>query len=286
MLCIGYHPWFTHWISLDSTLTKEAHYTKLLLGNPDLKEPQDFKDDFDRLFPLLPEPTPLESILSDLRRNLEAFPHAMVGEVGIDKQARIAMDYEAYPRVLTPFTIPMEHQLAVLRAQLDLAIELGRNVSLHSVKAPKPTLDLLDGLQEKHGDRWTRISLDLHSCGFSPETLKSVQKKRPNIFLSLSTAINGRSPNHRALIAASAPNRIFVESDIHKIDQCAYRTWDMVCTVAEVRGWIVESSWEDNLQESEWGVVRRLEENWRLFREAKHDEKLPKKKPWKNTAKV
>lgn len=44
----------------------------------------------------------------------------------------------------------------------------------------------------------------------------------------------------------------------------------MLITVAEVKGWHVEKEWVDDLEEQEWGAVRRLEENWKVFREGNH----------------
>jgi len=56
-----------------------------------------------------------------------------------------------------------------------------------------------------------------------------------------------------------------VESDIDNIDHCAERTWDMLRTIAEIKGWRVEDEWEDDLEESQWGAVRKLHENWKRF---------------------
>lgn len=131
---------------------------------------------------------------------------------------------------------------------------------------------------------WTYTAArSVHKCG---ETLKSVaicfksafllilrgQKKHPNIFLSLSKAINSRSPNHRALIAACSPSRILVESDFHTIEDCTGYTWSMILTIAEVKGWRVEEVWDysENDAREYWGVVRRLEENWKLFKAGGH----------------
>ena len=47
------------------------------------------------------------------------------------------------------------------------------------------------------------------------------------------------------------------------------RTWDMLRIVAEVKGWPVEKTWEE-VEESQWGVVRRLENNWRRFVQGNH----------------
>jgi len=115
--------------------------------------------------------------------------------------------------------------------------------------------------------------VDLHSCGLSVQMWRDMEKKHRNLFLSLSTAINSRSPNHRALIAACSPSRILVESDYHDIDHCAQRTWEMVLTIAEVKGWRVEESWdydENGGEEDTWGVVRRLEKNWIAFKRGGH----------------
>lgn len=58
-----------------------------------------------------------------------------------------------FRRVLTS----LADQLSILEAQLDLAIELGHNVSLHSVKCPQGTVDLLNKVKNKHGPRFETI---------------------------------------------------------------------------------------------------------------------------------
>lgn len=130
---------------------------------------------FSRLLHMLPEPTPLSEVVDDVRANLTMSPNAMVGEVGLDRIFRVPFDYFAEQRELTPFTIPFEHQVAVLETQFDLAVELKRNVSVHSVKAQQATLDLLKKLAKRHEERWYRISVDMHSCGFSPETWRDTE---------------------------------------------------------------------------------------------------------------
>ena len=82
--------------------------------------------------------------------------------------------------------------------------------------------------------------------------------------------INGRSPNLGALIKACSPSRILVESDYHPVEGCAERTWEMVLTIAEVKGWVVETTWIENLSTENWGAVRRLQRNWKEFREGNH----------------
>ncbi|KAI0785335.1 TatD related DNase-domain-containing protein [Irpex lacteus] len=278
--CFGYHPWFTHWIALQPFNSKEEHYRSIFIDNTSPSSPpkQETLDAFKRLLPFLPDPLPLSDVLSSVRSNLSQFPNAMLGEVGLDRICRIPYShpvptpYAAHDppgkRELSPFSIPLDHQLAVLEAQLDLAVELGRNVSLHSVKAQEAIVKLLKKIAEKHGARWSVISVDLHSCTLSAQTLTDVQKAHRNVFVSLSTAINTRSPSYKSLISACTDDRILVESDYHDANYSTGQCWDMVQRIGEVKGWPVENTdWIDSAPEEEWGVVRRLERNWTLFRE-------------------
>ncbi|KAI0778717.1 TatD DNase family Scn1, partial [Trametes elegans] len=256
--CFGYHPWFYHWISLTPAPSKEAHYRTLFLPDSPPPKPEQVSA-FERLLPYLPDPIPLSDVLADVRAHLAAFPHAMLGEVGLDRACRIPYAHPAPPpysyseyapppgddgarRELSPFATPLAHQLAVLEAQLALAAELGRNVSLHSVQCQQATVGLLDRMKARSGARWLAISVDLHSCGLSAQTLQQITARHPNVFLSLSTAINARSPAHTALIAAAPPDRLLVESDFHDVRRAAPYTWHMLRAVAAVRGWRVEDA--------------------------------------------
>lgn len=264
----GYHPWFSHQIATQPVISKRDHYRSIFLKSP-IKP--DHEDLFNELLESLPDPILLTDVLAELKQNLTDFPNAMLGEVGIDRSFRIPIDFDVSPRKLTPFTVPLEHQVSIVEAQLQVAVDLGRNISFHSVKAQKATLDLIDRMVEKHGDRWYRISADMHSCGFSPQTWTDVQKKHCNIFLSLSTTINEKSSNHRELIAVCSPNRLLVESDFNDIRGCAERTWEMVKIIADVKGWVVEDEWvEGDIPEEDWGVVRRLERSFQLYKQGQH----------------
>ncbi|GJJ13230.1 hypothetical protein Clacol_007481 [Clathrus columnatus] len=261
---LGYHPWFTHWIAVEKAPSKEEHYRKLFIQ----EKVADTGKDTELLANMLhelPDPLPLEDVLLDIRRNFEDFPTAMLGEVGLDRAFRVPVSLGPDgPRKLSPFTVPLDHQLKILEAQLDLAVEFKRNVSLHSVKAQQVTVQLIDRLSNKYNDRWDAISIDMHSCGLSPE------KSHPNVFLSLSTGINGRSPVHRTLIQSCDPKRILAESDFHDIHECSPRVIDMIHIIAEIRGWYIEMHWDDSCPEDEWGVVRHLEENWKAFFRGSH----------------
>ncbi|KAF7347605.1 Dnase family scn1 [Mycena venus] len=264
--CFGYHPWFTHRISLRPVTSKSEHYRRLFLGD-DAQPSAESASVFEELLPLLPEPITLEEVISDLRRNFELFSSttAMLGEVGLDKPYRVAFDYYASPRRLTPFTIPLDHQLSILEAQIDLAVELRRNVSFHSVKCPQVTVDLLNKLKQKHGPQWDNIRVDIHSCSMNPQVMVDLQKKHHNVFMSLSTTINGRSNNLNALVAACPPDRLLIESDFNTIEGCTERCVEILNLVARIKRWPIEEEWADELDKGEWGVVRRIEANWKAF---------------------
>ena len=84
------------------------------------------------------------------------------------------------------------------------------------------------------------------------------------LYMSLSTGINGKSSGHRALIAACAPDRILVESDTHDPSECASRTWDMICIVAQVKKWSLENKWTEE-ESKEPGAIMQLARNWDVF---------------------
>lgn len=117
---------------------------------------------FSNLLTHLSDPVLLSDVISEMRANLTDFPDAFVGEVGLDRIFRVPLDYFAERRVLTPFTISIDHQTAILEAQIDLAVELGRSISIHSVKSQLNTVQVLDKMAKKHGDRWRTISFDMH----------------------------------------------------------------------------------------------------------------------------
>jgi len=138
---------------------------------------------FERILPQLPEPILLSDVLSDLRQNFVKFPNAMLGEVGLDRAFRIPWSSEG-PKHLSNFTVPLNHQLHILEAQLDLAVELQRNVSLHSVKCQQATLEFINRMANKHGERWDMISIDMHSCGLSAQMWKSLEVRISNFILN------------------------------------------------------------------------------------------------------
>lgn len=103
----------------------------------------------------LPTPRALEPALQELRRQLEAHPHAVLGEIGLDRTARVpepsfvassSSEKEGSEDSSTPTTgapqkritlalTSIQHQLDIVREQLKLAAALDRPVSFHCVQA-------------------------------------------------------------------------------------------------------------------------------------------------------
>ncbi|KAI1315109.1 hypothetical protein EDD11_001299 [Mortierella claussenii] len=118
----------------------------------------------------LPEPRALEPALKELRRQLEAHPHAVVGEIGLDRTARVPEPSTAVAATTTATATAavsssqlensneassdedkdkdkkeqkkttlaltsIQHQLDIVREQLKLAASMDRAVSFHCVQA-------------------------------------------------------------------------------------------------------------------------------------------------------
>ncbi|UKZ59897.1 uncharacterized protein TrAtP1_001185 [Trichoderma atroviride] len=170
----GWHPWFSYQLYDDTasnhsspnsnpdnaTSTTEdafriAHYKAVLSPTP--KDPSFLSS--------LPPPTPLSSFIASTRKHLTSFPHALIGEIGLDKGFRLphqwlpddasSRDEGLTPggregRLLSPYRVQMQHQQAVLQAQLRLAGETGRAVSVHGVQAHGVLYDTIAACWKGH----------------------------------------------------------------------------------------------------------------------------------------
>ena len=145
----GWHPWFSHHIYDDTVDTPEhitrqpnkaEHYKNIIL--PPLEDEQ--------LLLSLPNPRPLSDILAQTRIYLERYAFALVGEIGLDRTFRIPLNEIGNRnnekdtsfilsgqdgRRLSPYRVDLHHQQTILRAQLHLAGEMQRAVSVHGVAA-------------------------------------------------------------------------------------------------------------------------------------------------------
>ena len=151
-----------HRYTLEATPpSKEAHYLSLFFSPKSSPSSKD-RVLLSALLPYLPEPVPFGPLVEQLRTDISSSLHrgdlTMLGEVGIDGQARMrwpvaarALYEELYAaergkrdgdddeldwRRLTPFKTSMQHQKRIFELQVQVAIELGVNASVHSVAAP------------------------------------------------------------------------------------------------------------------------------------------------------
>jgi len=77
--CFGFHPWFSHRISLQlSPPAKLDHYAALFLPEVPVEDAMR-NTHFAKLFESLPDPKPLSDALASVRNNFERFPNALLG---------------------------------------------------------------------------------------------------------------------------------------------------------------------------------------------------------------
>ncbi|KAF4548209.1 TatD related DNase-like protein [Elsinoe fawcettii] len=290
----GWHPWFSHLLFTPSqfpattSLTptqKISHYQSVLTPPPS-----------EEFISSLPSPISITSFLTDTRTRLLAHPMALVGEIGLDRSFHLPerWDDEALEcrdpgltpggregRRLSKHQVTMEHQKEVMQAQLRLAGELRRGVSVHGVRAPGFLFDALaetwkgwerkgrrkrekearggaaDGEGEKTRPFPQRICL--HSYSGPAETVGMyLDVKVPaEVFFSFSVMINFEGP--QATKAAEAlrrvpDDRVLVESDLHTAgDRMDNYLEEGVRRICKVKGWGLEEG------------VKILGRNWKRF---------------------
>ena len=258
----GWHPWFSHQVFVDekgNRSSKLDHYRKAISPSP-------VNADF---VATLPDPRPLSTLLHQTRNYLQQYPYAIVGEVGLDRAFRIpgyetANGYERDPaltpggregRRLSEYRVDMQHQRRILKAQLDVAAEMQRAVSVHGVGAHglvfetlketwrgherrtlskrerkrKGNIDAEHGLVElSEADKQSSHSgnpkpfpprICLHSYSGPADTMR--QYLHPSvpaiIFFSFSHLVNFSTPSSKAVsvIQAVPDDKILAESDLH-----------------------------------------------------------------------
>lgn len=306
----GWHPWFSHQLyddkplinpagqNISSETFKIAHYKSVLEPSP---EDEAFLQS-------LPAPQPLSEYLSQTRSRLERYPFALIGEIGLDRAFRVpdhreesssAGDPALTPgtrdgKRLTPYRVSMNHQRCILKAQLNLAGELYRAVSVHGVAAHGIVFETLrdtwrgyenvvyskrekkrrSSVADAHrnedeagmGDQASDTEkskpfpprICLHSYSGPSEPLK--QYLHPSvpatIFFSFSHVINFSPATSKAIdvIQAIPDDRILVESDVHR--------------AGELMDDLLEQMVRRICQLKKWTLeegVRQLASNWLCF---------------------
>lgn len=297
--CFGWHPWFSHQITDDTAIPnpiqKKDHYTTVLTPSP--VDDQPFLD-------ILPDPKSLSDLISETRAHLQQFPNALVGEIGLDRAFRLpgpwkpeeidTRDETITPgsregRRLTHYRVKPEHQRIVLKAQLQLAGEMNRAVSLHSVQAHGAIIEVLKEIwaghervvlsrrkRDRQRDAEGAVFEDeeeessstskpfppricMHSYSGSVDPIRQlIHKSNPSdIYFSFSSLINftGAPAKKVADVIKALPeDRILIESDLHKAGaQLDELLEDVARQICKLRGWELRHG------------VQLLADNWRRF---------------------
>lgn len=259
--CFGIHPWFSHFLMTEKSEAKEDHY-KRILKSTDTKELQDMTNAL-----LKSETFEYEVWYNNLRQRLIDHPNALVGEVGIDRVAKLlpggSIEWQGVKP--TSVTCSIEHQIAVFDIQCKLARELNRGISVHCVQGQG---HLFNYMKEQSNGFSTRklkqlkvipniLRLCLHSYGGAPGSVKQfTDLKGFIVYVSFSVGINARlTPANKLqeLIRAVPEDRLLIESDLNTpkgIDACMI---DITKIVAEARGWSIQQ------------VVDITNKNWMNF---------------------
>lgn len=126
----------------------------------------------------------------DLRERLIADPRAAIGEVGLDRWIK---GYD------------LDDQIAVLKAQLDLAAELERAVTIHCIQAWGALVEVLQQATLPRG-------FLIHAYGGSIELLPTFVKLGA-YFSYNAYFIHDRKAEQREVFKAVPPDRLLVETD-------------------------------------------------------------------------
>jgi len=285
----GWHPWFSyqmyddtngHNLHVEDEGFKIRHYQSVLQPTP---KPEDRP-----FLETLPEPRSLSQFVRQTKEYLEKYPLALVGEIGLDKSFRIPIQWTSElessrdatltyggreGRPLSRFGVRIEHQAAILKAQLRLGGEMNRAVSIHVVGCHGKIFDVLhetwrgfekEVLSSREKKKIAKMSLHpedgpieepeqlgvrpfppricLHSYSGLPAHLKSfLHVSVPaEIFFSFSSAINMENGRAKAVevIKALPDDQILIESDLDTAGDEMDRRMEEICReICEIKGW-------------------------------------------------
>lgn len=192
-------------------------------------------------------------------------------------------------RRLTPYRVKPEHQRLVLKAQLKLAGEMNRPVSLHSVQAHGGVIEILKEIWAGHervvlSRRKRDRQRDAEGAVFEDEEVDSANTARPfppricmhsysgsvdpirqlmhksnpsDVYFSFSSLINFTGPPRKKVedvIKALPEDKILIESDLHKAGaQMDELLEDVARQICKLREWELRDG------------VQLLADNWRRF---------------------
>lgn len=162
--------------------------------------------------------------LDDLEKRLRQDPLCSVGEIGLDRKWR------------TPDTgvIEYEAQLEVFHAQLKLAGEHARPVSIHCVHAQGDLYQALDQCST------LPPSIYLHAFGGAAGTAEQLLRSRrfgERLYFGFAACVNLRSPKTRSVIEVIPKSRLLIESDRSEPWHVRQELIEMLSVYQEIKGW-------------------------------------------------
>ncbi|CAG8573414.1 9386_t:CDS:2 [Cetraspora pellucida] len=247
--CFGFHPWFAHLLSLDNDPPEnETHYRSVL---NDIGPKGSINCNIEPLLPFLPPPKPFNVWFDKLENLIKINKSALIGEVGLDKSARLT---DPKTQSLSKVQTTIQHQIAILEKQLDLAAKYNRAVSLHCVQATGQIIELLDRKVLSQQPLPPRICM--HSYGGSVDTIRILTAARPKkkkklqveIYFSFSIVINERYSRLHDLIRAVPEDKLLIESDFHSPDGLDNLMERIALLVSEAKGWTLTTTLEKTFQ--------------------------------------
>lgn len=217
-LCLGIHPWWSHLFTIDGEVIcklkssdqsvldqiKHDHYCSILAPNKNSTI-----EEFHQLLSHLPLPMPLNDHLDKFKLILDKYSSVNIGEIGLDKNARIPSsgflgNQTAPPTGLSSYKIKMDHQLKIMEIQLNLAQQYGKFVSVHNVQSSSQIIEFV----KKYNDiRWV-----LHSYSGSEDSAKQLLKLG-DIWFGLSNIINMKNESKLKSLLGVIGERSLIETD-------------------------------------------------------------------------
>lgn len=131
--------------------------------------------------------------LDDLKTLLEQYPMAGLGECGLDASGK--------------WVDSIQVQKEAFEGQIQLAIVLGRPLSVHCVKAYGHVLDCLSIVKQ-------RVPVLLHGWGGSAEMTRTCMRQLKNVYFSINLGLTRLDPIRATRMLNEIPKeRIVLESD-------------------------------------------------------------------------
>ncbi|CAO3632683.1 unnamed protein product [Cunninghamella blakesleeana] len=257
--CFGIHPWYTYRImpeveiEIEEKKEEEESYQlfyESILEGPDADEKQE-------LISHLPPPTPFKVWYQQLETLLQHYPKALVGEVGLDRSARIlpkgAIEWHGVKP--TSVNCHIDHQYSILQSQIKLAIQYQRSMSIHCVQSQGHLLKLFQWTNQSlkqnktnnnnNNNNNTHLNICLHSFGGKPASIQQFLKfSNIKTYVSFSIAINARLgwAKLSQLIQSVPDDQLLIESDLNSPLGLDHAMIQMACLVARAKHWSLHDS--------------------------------------------